>query len=134
MFKYFLKNFFLVLLYIALILIIGYLTMLAIGVIIQYWWIAILGLLLLTVIAIAWQVAKVDYEEDTELTKKCLIDAFYAYEDAVRNKCPVEEIKYKEQSFLAFLSMHKKKFKKDDSIYLYESRYDILKAESSLSD
>ena len=138
MFKYFLKNFFLVLLYIALTLIIGCLAMLAIGVIIQYWWIAIPGLVLLTVIAIAWQLAKTDYEEDTELTrmvsKECLRDAFYAYADAVLDQCPAEEIKDKEQLFLTLLSMHKERFKKDDSIYLYESRYDKLKAESSLSD
>jgi hypothetical protein len=137
-FKYFLKNFFLILLWIALTLIIGCFVVLAIGAIIQHGWIAVPGLILLAVIAVAWKKAKADYEEDTELTrivsKEFLRDAFYAYEDAIRDQCPAEEIKDKEQFFLTLLSMHKENFKKDDSIELYESRYNKLKAESSLSD
>ena len=138
MFKYFLKNFFLILMWIALTFIIGWCAVLAIGAIIQYWWIGVPALMLLTIIAVAWKKAKADYEEDTELTrivsKEFLRDAFYAYEDAIRDQCPAEEIKDKEQFFLTLLSMHKESFKKDDSIYLYESRYNKLKAESSLSD
>lgn len=138
MFKYFLKNFFLILMWIALIFIIGWCAVLAIGAIIQYWWIGVPALMLLTVIAVAWKKAKADYEEDTELTrivsKEFLRDAFYSYEDAIRDQCPAEEIKDKEQFFLTLLSMHKENFKKDDSIYPYESRYNKLKAESSLSD
>ena len=139
MFKYFLKNFFLILMWIALTFIIGWCAVLAIGAIIQYWWIGVPALMLLTVIAVAWQKAKADYEEDVELTrivsKECLRDAFYAYEDAIRDRCPMEEVEYKEQSFLILLNMHKKRFKQDSSsIELYESRYNKLKAESSLSD
>lgn len=138
MFKYFLKNFFLILLWIAFTLIIGCFAVLIIGVTIQYWWIGVPALMLLTVIAVAWQKAKTDYEEDTELTrivsKEFLRDAFYAYKDAIQDQCPAEEIKDKEQFFLTLLSMHKEEFKKDDSIYPYESRYNKLKAESSLSD
>lgn len=138
MFKYFLKNFFLILMWIVLTVIIGCLTVLTIGVIIQYWWIGVPSLMLLVTIAVAWKKAKVDYEEDTELTrivsKECLRDAFYAYEDAVRDQCPVEEIKDKEQSFLVLLDMHKKQFKEDATVGIYESRYNKLKIESSLSD
>ena len=138
MFKYFLKNFFLILMWIALTFIIGWCAVLAIGAIIQYWWIGVPALMLLTVIAVAWKKAKADYEEDTELTrivsKEFLRDAFYAYEDAIRDQCPAEEINDKEQSFLVLLDMHKKQFKEDATVDIYESRYNKLKAESSLSD
>lgn len=130
MFKYFLKNFFLILMWIAIGFIIGCFAVLTVGVIIQYGWIAVPGLILLAVIAVAWKEAKVDYEEDIELTrivsKECLRDAFYVYEDAVRDQRPAEEIKDKEQSFLILLDMHKKRFKEDASISIYESEYNKL--------
>ena len=68
-----------------------------------------------------------------------------SWDDAVAKKCELTpvfwdvetrdwEIKDKEQSFLVLLDMHKKQFKEDSSVGIYESKYNKLIMESSLSD